>query len=466
MHRRRFLQNILLGAAAVRASGVTFTCAAPKRRPNFVFFLIDDMGYADIGCFGSTFYQTPHIDRLAAQGMRFTSGYAASPVCSPTRTSIMTGRNPARLHLTNYLVGQRWPEDSPIEPVAWQHHLPHGEITIAEALKQANYVTAHIGKWHLGPTAEFWPENQGFDVNIGGCQSGAPTDFFWPAWGANPPIEGKQESEYLTDRLTDEAVKFIGDHRDLPFFLYLSHYAVHRPLQSRADYYEKYAAIADPHNHQHNPHYAGMVQSIDDSVGRIVETLEQYGLADDTVIFFTSDNGGLSVIEGPNTPATSNAPLRDGKGYLYEGGIREPWIVKWPGNVHPNSICDVPVISDDFFPTILEIAGVTSPQDRIIDGVSILPLLLGQDRLKRQALHWHYPHYSNQGGRPGAAIRAGAWKLIHWYEDDAVELYHLDEDIGESVNLAEDLPEKTEELGRLLHRWLDDVGAQIPAKRG
>jgi len=461
------------GSAALLGRASAWAAPADGKKPfgnaqdrlNFIFILIDDLGWADVGCNGSTFYETPNVDRLAREGMRFTDGYAASPVCSPTRASIMTGKHPARLHLTNFLVGRRWPRNSPIRPVKWRTHMPLEEVTVAEALKAAGYATCHVGKWHLGGARNFWPENQGFDLNIGGTGSGMPRAFFWPAWRNNPPIKGRRPGEYLPDRLSEEGVKFIEDSKDRPFFLYLSHYAVHIPIQAKKGYIAKYKKKVRPGQAQNNPIYAGMIQSIDDSVGRVMRKLEELQIADRTVIFFMSDNGGLSVREGPNTPATSNAPLRAGKGYLYEGGIREPWIVKWPGVVKPGSVCRVPVTSVDFYPTILEMAGVKGDPNHVVDGESIVPLLKHTGSLKRDAIYWHYPHYSNQGGKPGGAIRQGDEKLIEFYEDGRLELYNLREDIGETDNLAAKMPTKARELRKKLDAWRRAVGAQMPQRR-
>jgi len=467
IHRREFIRKTLAGSAAIAIS-FGYSCSkSDKKKTNFVFILIDDLGWRDLSCYGSNFYETPHIDKLASQGMRFSNAYAACPVCSPTRASIMTGKYPARLHLTNFLVGKRWPDNSPILPVEWCHQLLAEELTIAELLKAAGYKTGHIGKWHLGGSQEFWPENQGFDVNIGGCQSGMPRSFFWPEWGDNPPIKGHHTGEYLPDRIAEEAVKFIDDNRNKAFFLYLAHYAVHVPIQAKKDYIAKYEKKIKPGNLQNNAIYAGMIQSVDESVGQVMRKLEELEISDRTVVFFMSDNGGLSVQEGPekwNTPATSNDPLRGGKGHLYEGGIREPWIVKWPGVVEPGSVCSVPVTSVDFYPTILDMAGINDYSCHLCDGVSIVPLLKKNDQLNRNAIYWHYPHYSNQGGKPGGVIRKGDYKLIERYEDGRLELYNLKEDIGEQYDLSVRMPQKAEELRKLLVDWRKAVNAQMPAQ--
>ncbi len=470
LNRRKFVRMMSFGAAALAMPRLLVAGDRFRRKPNFVFILIDDMGFKDIGCNGSSFYETPNIDKLAGDGMRFTDAYAACPVCSPTRASIMTGKYPARLNLTDYLVGRR---RGKLIPPEYIHQMPLEEVTIAEALKEAGYTTCFIGKWHLGDKP-YWPEHQGFDINIGGTRSGMPRNYFWPQWRGNPPIEGRA-GEYLTDRLTDEALKFLEGKKDKPFLLYLSHYAVHIPLQAKKDMIEKYKAKAakqptkEPRflpegsskarQVQDHPVYASMVESVDESVGRVMKKLEDLGVADNTVVIFMSDNGGLSTAEGL---PTSNLPLRAGKGWLYEGGIREPMIIKWPGVVKPQSVCSEPVTSTDFYPTMLEMADLPLKPKQHIDGVSLVPLLKGNQKLKRNAIFWHYPHYGNQGGSPGGAVRAGDYKLIEFYEDSRVELYNLKADIGEKKNLAGKMPGTAAELRKKLQTWRKDVHAQMP----
>lgn len=476
LNRRDFVRILGLGAASAAfpkwLTGAAQSVASSKTpgKPNFVFFLIDDLGWADIGCYGSKFYETPNIDRLAKEGMRFTDGYAACPVCSPTRASIMTGKYPARLKLTNFLIGKR---QGKLNPPDYIHQMPLEEVTIAEALKEAGYVTCFVGKWHLGGEP-YWPEHQGFDINIGGTSSGMPRSYFYPQWSGNPPIEGRP-GEYLTDKLTDEALKFLEANRDKPFLLYLSHYAVHIPLQAKQNMIDKYQIKAgskpvdgprflpegdtQARQVQDHPTYAGMVQSVDESVGRVMKKLVELGVADHTVVIFMSDNGGLSTAEGS---PTSNVPLRAGKGWLYEGGIREPMIIKWAGVAKPGSICSEPVTSTDFYPTILEMAGLPLKSQQHIDGVSLTPLLKGNKSLDRKAIFWHYPHYSNQGSGPCGAVRAGDYKLIEFYEDSHLELYNLTEDVSEKNDLAKSMPDKAAELHRILKNWRQDVNAQMP----
>ena len=431
-------------------------------RPNIVLILIDDMGWSDVGCFGSDFYETPNIDRLAARGMKLTSGYAACPVCSPTRASILSGKYPARLKLTNFIAGRRRLTNARVLPADFKLQMELEEVTLAEALRPAGYTSCNAGKWHLGGSP-YWPEHQGFDVNIGGCGAGMPRSFFYPDWTRNIPIPDGTPGEYLPDRISAEAVRFIQDNHRKPFFLYLAHYAVHIPMQAKQAMIAKYRAkaAANPGTKQNNPVYAAMVESVDQSVGRVLETLDRLGIARRTVVFFFSDNGGLSTPEGPHTPATTNAPLRAGKGYLYEGGIREPMIVCWPGVVRPGSTCEVPVSSVDFYPTILQMAGVQGDPGHVPDGESLVPLLKETGTLRRDAIFWHYPHFSNQGGMPGGAVRQGDYKLIRFYDDERMELYNLAEDIGEKHNLAEKMPEKTRELRKLLDDWLVEVDATM-----
>ena len=483
MNRRDFLRTASTGAALLACglgqARLSAQDGAP-RRPNFVFFLIDDLGWKDLGCYGSTFYETPNIDRLAREGMRFTNAYAACPVCSPTRASIMTGKYPARLGITQWIGG-------PNEPTPYRHYLPLEEVTIAEVLKEAGYATGFVGKWHLSTRGEdrfkYYPDRQGFDVNIGGDWSGAPPTYFYPYEKRNRALEtmppGGEDGEYLTDRLTDESLKFLNANKDRPFLLYLSHYAVHTPIESKQALTEKYKAKAEglpqpagPHAQpvygryktrmvQDHPVYAGMVQSVDESVGRVMNKLEALGLEDNTIVIFMSDNGGLSTVgrEGP----TCNLPLRAGKGWLYEGGIREPMLIKWPGVVKPGSLCHETVTSTDFYPTMLEMAGLPLRPEQHVDGVSLAGLLKGTGTLRRNAVYWHYPHYHGSGNRPSGAVRAGDYKLIEWYEDGRIELYNLKDDLGEQTDLATAESAKAAELRHMLHAWRGEMDGKMPA---
>lgn len=458
-------------ARTILALGTAWFASAVPAATNLIFILADDLGWRDLGCYGSSFYETPNLDRLAKQGMRFTAAYAACNVCSPTRASILTGKYPARLNLTDWLPGRPNRPDQKLNRPVIQQHLPLEEITIAEALKASGYQTAFIGKWHLGGEP-FYPDKQGFDLNIGGCQLGHPPSYFSPY--KLPTLSDGPNGEYLTDRLTDEALKFIEGSKDRAFFLYLSHYAVHNPLQAKPELVAKYKAKAErlagagpafisDHNRQvrqiqNHAVYAAMIESLDDSIGRILKKLEELALDKNTVIVFTSDNGGLSTAEG--TP-TSNVPLRLGKGWNYEGGLREPLLVKWPGVTQPGSRCDEPLISTDYYPTFLEMAGLPLRPEQHRDGVSLAPLLQGRARPER-ALFWHYPHYSNQGGSPGGAVRVGDWKLIEFFEDMRVELYNLKEDISEQKDLAASWPDRTKTLRDRLHAWRQETGSLMP----
>ena len=450
--------------AALAASQLP-AAAAPK--PNFIFFLIDDLGRNDLGCYGSKFYRTPNLDRMAAEGMKFSDAYAACPVCSPTRASIMTGKYPARLHLTDWLPGRGdLPAQRLARPIINQQ-LPLAEVTIAEKLKAAGYVTAHVGKWHLGGEG-FEPQKQGFDINIAGDHTGTPMSYFAPFGGkgkdgkarAMTGLEKATDGEYLTDRLTTEAEKIIEANKDKPFFLYFAHYAVHTPLRAKADIIAKYPQVTGKAGQQTNAIYAAMIESMDESIGRILKQLDDLKLADNTYVFFTSDNGGLATREGVSTPATINSPLREGKGYLYEGGIRVPLLVRGPG-IKAGSTATNAMSSVDYFPTILGLAGLSAPKpEDNVDGVTLSPLLTGGTNAPRP-LFWHYPHYSNQGGKPGGAIRDGDFKLIEFYETGRVELFDLKS--GENRNLAED-PMHTARVKAMvgkLDAWRIKTGAQM-----
>ena len=457
----------LFAIALVFAKPAT-SCAADPSRPNVVLILMDDLGWADLGCYGSTYHKSPNIDRLAAEGMRFTQAYAACPVCSPTRASILTGKWPARLHLTDWLPGRDDKDGQALLRPKFRQELPLEEVTLAEHLKKAGYATAHIGKWHLGGKG-FGPREQGFDLKVGGNEKGSPSGYFAPFDSKKgrdvPGLEDAPEGAYLTDLFTDAAVKFIRENKDHPFFLYLPHFAVHTPLQAKKDLIAKYEAGKNRPGQQSNPIYAAMLESADDSVGRIMKELEDPKLSENTIILFTSDNGGLATSEGPNTPATNNSPLREGKGHLYEGGIRVPLIVRWPGNIKPTSQSETPVCSIDYLPTILELAsGGRQPPDTNVpttDGLSLVPLLKQSGSVTRDAFYWHYPHYSNQLGKPGGAIRAGDYKLIEFYEDGRRELFNLKSDPREGTNLADKEPDKVRELAEKLDAWRKSVDAQM-----
>jgi arylsulfatase A len=455
LNRRQFLTRVVSATAASK-----LIRGAEQTQPNFLFILIDDMGWRDLGCYGSSFYETPNIDRFAKQAVRFTNAYAACPVCSPTRASILTGKYPARLQLTDWIPGRKqWPSSRLLTP-PFKQELPLEEVTIAQVLKPLGYSSASIGKWHLGGP-QFYPDKHGFDLNVGGTARGQPQSYFGPF--NLPNLEGGSKDEYLTDRLSAEAEKFLEQNRSRPFFLYLPEFAVHTPLQAKQGVIERYQAKVRPGSPQHDPVYAAMISSLDENVGRILKKLDDLALSERTVVFFMSDNGGLVYENKRKETVTSNAPLRAGKGHLYEGGIREPMMVRWPGVTKPGTTSDVPVISIDFFPTILELAGVRIDPNWSVDGLSLVPLFKGHGPPRRDALYWHYPHYSNQGGVPSGAVRAGDYKLIEFYEDGRLELYNLASDVRESRNLAQSDPRRAAELHEKLKRWRTAVGARMPA---
>jgi len=462
--------------------------SAPAPRPNIVFILADDYGIMDLGCYNpKTFYETPNLDRLASQGVRFTNGYAACPVCSPTRFSLMTGRYPARAAATDWFSGARVGKYKYAE---YNDFMPLDEYTLPQGLRAAGYQTLFVGKWHLGEDPKYWPENRGFDVNVGGCDAGSPRGgkggtfkggYFTPY--QNPRLKDGPDGEFLTARLADEAINLLRHvDKSRPFILYNSFYSVHTPLQAPAATIEKYKQKAQKlgiagdncyaneeqvwpvkqqrkvRTCQNHVIYAAMVEEMDKAAGRILAALDELGLSENTIVIFTSDNGGLSTAEGS---PTSNLPYRGGKGWVYEGGIREPWFIRWPGVVKPGATCDVPIISIDLLPTAFAIAGVPLPKDKPIDGCNLVPLLKNGEAPARDALFWHYPHYSNQGGFPGSAVRMGDWKLIQRLEDGRVQLYNLRDDPGERNDLAAKEPARVAQMRARLYAWYKETGARF-----
>lgn len=446
-------------------------------RPNFVFFLVDDLGWADLGCYGSTFYETPNIDGLAASGMKFTNAYAACPVCSPTRASILTGRHPVRVDITDWIPGKHAKaNDNPkFQHVNDRDNLALEEVTIAEVLKQNGYSTFFAGKWHLGNKGH-WPTDQGFDFNIGGNSKGSPPGGYYAPW-KNPTLKAKEKDEYVTERLTEESLAYLDSRpAEKPFLLYLSYYNVHTPItpyRQRIDYYrnkaEKLFADKTPTISEHlvqsrtrqdNAAYASMVAAVDDSVGRILDRLDELRLSDNTVVIFFSDNGGLCTQRGAGP--TSNLPLRSGKGWLYEGGVREPTIIRAPGVTIPGAVSDKPIVSMDFFPTILQLAGLPSMPALHVDGTNLLPLLDQSGSIAERELYWHYPHYHGSSWTPGASIRDGQWKLIEFYHFGNVELYNLKDDPGEQRDLNKTNPHQTKVLLEKLHSWQNRMNAKMP----
>ncbi len=446
--------------------------AKPVAQPNVVFILVDDMGWKDLGVYGSDYHQTPQIDSFAKDGVLFTNGYAACTVSSPTRASIMTGKYPAKLHITDWIEGWKFPK-AKLKVPDWTMYLPHEETTMAEIFKNAGYTTAHIGKWHLGGQEKDWPENHGFDINIGGWARGAPllnrntnnpNGYFSPY--GNPRLKDGREGEYLTERLAAEACNFLDNHQSQPFFLNLWLYNVHTPLQAKEDKVKRYQSIVDSTKLQMNPVYAAMVEHVDDAVGKLVSKLKALGLYDNTIIIFTSDNGGL-VGRGAKK-VTNNSPIRLGKGHIYEGGVRVPFIIKNTHQTAKGNVNHKPVISADFLPTLVDMLEL--PVDKSVqkgfDGVSLKPLLTDKpSNLKRKSIYWHYPHYHNEGATPYSAVRHGDWKLLHIIESDTYELYDLNEDIGETNDLASMHPKMVRKLTRELEKWKKKMSAQMPEVR-
>jgi len=429
----------------------TATAAVPPRS-NVLFVLMDDLGWRDLGPYGNRFIDTPNINRFAEQSVRFTNAYAACPVCSPTRASIMTGKYPARLHLTDWIPGRKqWPTAKLLVP-KFNQFLPSTDRTIAEALSPRGYRTAAIGKWHMGGEGHL-PTDRGFGKNIAGTAAGSPPTYFGPL---ELPGLTLKPGEFLTQRLSDEGARFMGADKRTPFFLYQAHFTVHLPLQAREEVIAKYRKrdIGDV-----NAVYCAMVESADDSMGQLLKALDDSGQADNTIVIFFSDNGAVRYQGKQTKPISNNAPLRAGKGHLFEGGIREPLMIRWPGITRPGTLVDEPVSSIDFFPTICEAADVPAGT---VDGTSLLPILRG-GRAAQRPLFWHYPHYSDQGGRPAGAVREGDWKLIEFYEDGRLELFHLVNDPGEQRNLVRAESGRAKKLHALLADWRRTVDAAMPS---
>ena len=452
-----------LSIAAVLQFGIVQPMSAPvSARPNIVFLLADDLGWTGLRCFGSDFYETPHLDRLAASGMKFTDAYSACTVCSPTRASIMTGRYPARLSLTDFIAGQNRPW-AKLRIPNWTKYLDHNYTTLAESLREAGYITAHVGKWHLDPRGNNQnnngPVNHGFDVQF--LKPKEARGYSLPK-GFN--ASGESRSDYVTDYLTDKAVEFIDRTQDKPFFLYFAYHTPHTPIQGRADLVDYFRQKANLEAIHQNPIYAAMVASLDQSIGRILERLKRHYIADRTLVIFTSDNGGLTQRYGKHDGFTENLPLRRGKGSAYEGGVRVPTIIRWPGITRAGSICSEPIMTIDYYPTLLEIAGAhgDATQSNPIDGMSILSLLKDPNTQLNRNLYWHYPHYHAGGDSPYSAVRSDSWRLIEFHENNAVELYDLLKDSGEQEDLAAALPLRVRQLRKELNVWRESVDAQMP----
>ncbi len=462
VNRRVFIKSIGFGAAAFLLPGCSagtsgLGSGSPKEskdikaKPNFLFILADDLGWSQLGCYGSKFYETPNIDRLAAEGMRFTDAYAACPVCSPTRASIMTGKYPARLHLTDFIAGGSFPYEKYKQP-QWQKYLPLEEITIAEVLKTAGYTTASFGKWHLSiakkppESLPYNPDKQGFDESI---------ITYKPASNHDP-----ESDAHNVEIITEKSLEFLQKNKDKPFFLYVPHNTIHSPILGKKKLIEKYRKKPGSNLPQNNPIVGAMIEELDNSVGRLLKKLDELKIASKTIVIFFSDNGGLES-------SNKQTPLRSGKANLYEGGIREPLIIRWPTVVQPGSTCSEPVISVDFFPTFLEILGLENKAKEPNDGVSLLPLLTQTGSFSHRAIYWHYPHYHSSSIGPCGAVRMGDYKLLEWFDEticgagNEFELYNLKQDIGEQNNLAKKMPEKTKKLKEMLETWRNNVNAQM-----
>ncbi len=474
----------------------------PQSKPNVIFVMIDDYGWADMGYNGSKFYETPNLDRLASESMQFTDGYAAASISSPTRVSLMTGKYPARTGITDWIPGYQYnlPKDKlsqykmivPEIPL----NMPLEEVTIAEAMKENGYTTYHIGKWHCAEDSLYYPQYQGFDVNIGGWLKGSPNGiqrkqggdgaYFTPY--RNPYLPDGPKGEYLTDRLATEAIKLIENtDRNQPFFMYFSFYAVHTPIEAKPEYVEYFREKTQrmgidtiqpfttdldwykkaDHKAWHwkerviqsDAEYAALIYSMDENLGRLLQALKDNGIEENTIVCLLSDNGGLSTAEGS---PTCNAPLRGGKGWLYEGGIREPYLIKYPKMNIAGKKCSIPVTSVDFYPTILDMAGLPLKPEQHIDGVSLLPILKGDKKFKRGPIYFHYPHYGGKGDTPAGAVRDGDYKLIEFYEDGHVELYNLKNDISEKNDLSKKKPQLASRLLKELQDWRKACGAKMP----
>ncbi len=458
-----------------------------KKKPNVIIIYIDDMGYKDVSCMGSDFYETPNIDSIGKDGMVFSNAYAACPVCSPSRGSLLTGKYPARLGVTDWIdpSGEHHPLKGRLVDAPYIKHLPDNEKTLAHYLKGAGYNCWHVGKWHLGDR-EYYPDRVGFDINIGGAYNGQPPRGYFSPWGIETLNDG-EDGDFLSDRLTDEAINLIKNSDGKPYYLNMWHYAVHTPIQAKKEDVEYFSEKAkrmgldrlDPFVEgeefstddkrgkrvvrrivQSDPCYAALIYNLDQNVGRLIKAVEESGDRDNTLIVFSSDNGGLATAEGS---PTCNLPLSEGKGWTKEGGLRVPLLINYPKLIQKGGVSDLPVCTPDIFSTVLELADISISSENI-DGVSFFPSLKKEDQPTRP-IFWHYPHYGNQGSRPGAAVRYGEYKLIQYFEDERCELYNLENDRSEKDNLIYKMPQKAKELLRYLTEWQREVGALFPQER-
>lgn len=457
---------------------ILLSAAEAAARTNVVLIVVDDLGWKDLGVYGSRFYETPNIDEFASNATRFTDAYASASICSPTRAALHTGRHPARVGITDWITGYDYKKDSPkLETPEDLHALPDAEVILAEQLAEAGYQTFFAGKWHLGKEGSL-PEDHGFEINIGGIGLGYPPGGYYTPY-ENPRLSDGPEGEYLTDRLTNESIDFLETRdKERPFLLHLSYYSVHTPIEACERYLDYYTRKAKKEGledtttlvegeaisrvEQNNPAYATMVAAVDENVGRLLEALEERNLRDDTVVILTSDNGGLSTIFNDPGP-TSNLPLRSGKGWLYEGGIRIPLIIDAPKSFQSQpELSREPVVTTDLYPTILDLVNIEPGSELQLDGQSLMPLLERTELGSPRALYWHYPHYHGSGWKPGGAVRLGNWKLIEFFETGEHELYDLAVDLEERNDLAESYPEITRDLRHRLREWRKETDAKMP----
>ena len=438
----------------------TFPTVTHAETPNIVLIMVDDLGWMDLACQGNRLVETPHLDRLAGQGMRFTNAYAAAPVCSPTRAAMLTGKSPARLQITNHIPDQpRFaPDNAKLLSAPMRDHLPLDEVTLSERLLQSGYATGFFGKWHLAGRGDpaFYPDRQGFQINVGGCALGGPPSFFDPY--RIPTLPDRRPGEYLPDRLVDEAIGFMTTSRDQPFFVCLWTYTVHWPMEAPQALLKKYADRTGPG--LNDTRYGAMIEAMDGAIGKLLTELDRLELTDNTLVVFTSDNGGFGGV-------ADNRPLRAEKGHLYEGGLRVPQIVRWPKVVRAGSECDVPVVSMDIYPTLLDAAHVPRKDNEAPDGENLLPLLTETGSLTRDDIYFHYPNYAFHGSnRLGGAVRSGRYKLIEFFEDDSLELYDLTNDLSETRNLATEKPEIASQLQQRLAKWRQATATSMPSRKG
>ena len=470
MHSINYFSNSMKRRFTLLSVLLTSVCSFAAEKPNIIYINIDDLGWADVSINGSKYYETPHIDRLAKEGMIFTNGYSAAANCAPSRACAISGQNTPRHGVYTVKSSERGKaKDRKLIPTKNTQHLKHDNLTFGHALKAAGYTTATIGKWHVTKD----PLKSGFDINVAGSAAGGPYTGGYHSPFKYPNLEVSEKGSYLTDVLTDKAIEFIGEHKAGPFFLYLPYFTVHSPLQAKPELVEKYKNKKGT-KAQNNPIYAAMIESLDQNIGRVLGALESNGITDNTLVIFTSDNGGVNV-------SSLQWPLRGGKGMYYEGGIREPFFIRWPEKIKAGSRCDTPVSNLDFYPTFCDVAGTPAPKGKILDGLSLSPLFEAK-KITDRALYWHFPIYLQAYGkadnsgmkeaqdtkfrtRPGSAIRHGDWKLIEYFENGEFELYNLKQDLGEKTNLATKHPEKLQELHTKLKNWRKELKAPVPSKK-